>query len=201
MNGTSYLAAFSSTTSNHSINNVRIEGNPSASSGTRAGWSTGANAILRADKLVCIGHVGNGVNQTGAGTGAMVDICNSVMYGNDGDGILTNGLSIHGARFRDSISVGNGGYGVNQTNTVPVDVGGSRLRDNTSGNVNGPNFGYYTETGAGSDTDEFVNVSGAVSTWDLRIKNTSSLWGKGYGTGDEPASGGGGGTVAYTFYG
>lgn len=191
MNGTSYNAALTGAASNHMLNNVRIEGNPSASGGNRHGWTTGANSILRADKLVCIGHVGIGVNQSGAGTGAMVDLCNSVFYGNGSDGVLTNGLNTNGSRLRDSICVGNGGYGLNNTSTINADIGGSRLRNNTSGNTNGPTLGYYTEEGAGSDSDEFVNVSGAVSTWDLRIKNTSSLWGKGYGAGDQPASGGG----------
>lgn len=190
MNGASYNAAFTGAGSPHMLNNIRIEGNPSASAGNRHGFTISSNANIRGDKLVVIGHVGNGINQASVATGATIDLCNCVFYGNTGDGVYTAGLDVDGGRFRDSISVGNGGYGVNNASTIPTDIGGSRLRDNTSGNTTGPNFGRYTETGAGSDSDEFVNVSGAVSTWDLRIKNTSTLWGKGYGAGDQPASGG-----------
>ena len=82
---------------------------------------------------------------------------------------------------------GNTGWGANISSTGKVVVQNSRFRNNTAGNITG--IGNWPETQdnittSGSDSDEYVDAA----SYDFRIKSTSSLWGKGYGAGDQPAS-------------
>ena len=87
--------------------------------------------------------------------------------------------------------------GMSSTNGVNAIVANNRLRNNTtnfSGLGNYPT-NYGNMTSSGTDSDEFVNVAGG----DYRIKNTSDLWGKGYGVADEPAAGGAGTTIVRRF--
>jgi hypothetical protein len=94
----------------------------------------------------------------------------------------------------DSVIINGTALGVDGQSTARIIVSNCRLRDNTSGNFSGMG-NYPTDfdviTSSGTDSDEFVNTAAG----DYRIKTTSSLWGKGLGPGDEPASGGGGGLV------
>jgi len=89
-------------------------------------------------------------------------------------------------RIIGNVLVNGGAYGLNAQSAARVYVFNNRLRDNTSGSFNGTlnhdvSQNYTTDT---DDTDDFVDFSGG----DFRIKNTATIWGKGYGVSDEPAA-------------
>ena len=73
---------------------------------------------------------------------------------------------------------------------------GNRLRDNgAGGTVNFSGLDDYPDTINNYTTDsaDAVEYVSTGANGDFRIKNTASLvWGKGFGAGDQPASGGGG---------
>jgi hypothetical protein len=77
----------------------------------------------------------------------------------------------------------------------------NRLRDNgTSGNWTAlagnnltnenDNINYTTDS---DDASELVNVAGG----DYRIKNTATIWGKGFGVSEEPPASSAGGSFAF----
>jgi hypothetical protein len=176
--------------------NVRVSGNPSATSGSRRGATFSGGSIHRAERLTIFGNIGAGIINTGT---QHLYIASSVSY-NNGNGVEITATSQNGnpTEVKQCVVVG-GTYGVllASGNTAVV-VSDSRLRDNTSGNISGSgNFptDFNNDTSAtgadqaARDDAEFVDAAGG----DFRIKNTSELWGKGYGAGDQPAAGGGGG--------
>lgn len=178
------------------IDNVRIEGNSSASSGDRHGFvfngttNTSPGVFQR---IVSINNPGAGFHDAGSNAANTCHLRNCLFDGNTGNGVTfastaspTSTRTIYGL-----VATNNGGYGIDAGASLTV-IQRSRLRNNTSGNTTG--FGNYptdlrNETGAGSDSDEYVNKASG----DYRIKNTAAIWGQGYGAGDEPAAGGGGG--------
>jgi hypothetical protein len=172
--------------------NMRMEGNASASSGNRDGIENLSNATRTLIMLTVINNPGRGVADTATAVGATMELSRCVIANNGGTGVQLNATASQTgqAAVRNCMVTGNGGYGIDAQNAARVIAALNRLRNNTSGNFNG--FGNYptdldNETGTGSDSDEFVDAAGG----DFRIKNTSSLWGKGYGVSDEPAPGGG----------
>lgn len=196
MTGTAYNYGF-----NRGLNailqaNIRIEGNISATSGNRGGIYNNNNESWGLAKCVSINHVGGGFVSGSTGTAATLRAVNCIAYGNSGPGFANPSVTGTGNQTLERcIAVNNGTYGVNTTTSAPMLITGCRFRNNSTADINGTGdhpVDLYNDTSAGNDSDEFVNVSGAVSTWDLRIKNTSSKWGKGYGVADQPASGGGG---------
>jgi hypothetical protein len=172
--------------------NVRVDGSSGTSSGNRIGVTT-ASAGYQSALITVVGCVGGGMF---AATGAATRFSNfyrCTLVGNGAYGIQCNGTAsqtvnhnIVGCYFAN-----NGTYGID-ANGSRTNALGNRLRDNTSGPFNGFD-NYPTDSNYTTDSDdatEFVNAAAG----DYRIKNTATLvWGKGYGAGDEPAAGGGGG--------
>jgi hypothetical protein len=86
------------------------------------------------------------------------------------------------------IITGNGAYGVDSQGQAKIDLQNTRLRDNTSGNINGlenysTDLNNYT-----TDSDDATEYVSAGANGDFRIKNTAAIWGQGYGVSDQPAA-------------
>lgn len=192
-------AAIVSAQANMTAHNVRMVGNPGASGGTRHGLQTSANTSLLASHCTVIDTPGYAYANTGnAVVSAILQMLRSTAY-DCGGGFLGSATSTLTTASLHTIigclAVNNAAYGVSMTQGPVLTVGG-RFRDNTSGNFLGDGNGLQINpiTDAGTDADEFVDAAAG----DLRIKNTSSLWGLGIGPADQPAaSGGGGGTRAW----
>lgn len=196
--GSSYAAAVSMNANGHT-DNVRAEGNPSATSGDRHGFVGAGGGRFSLNRCVAVDNPGHGVALMGDNANRSLTAFRCLSYGNGGDGYHSGSTTLTGNelnRVDGCVAVGNGGYGV-VCGTPPGLVMGGRYRNNTSGVASGLGEGgvFGAETGAGIDADEFVDATGG----DFRIKNTSALWGKGIGAGDEPAASGGGsaGTRGY----
>ena len=167
--------------------NCKIIGpGPSVGSGTRAGIS----AATFYDIVNChvTGVGGHGIRLPATANSRRCSMFNNTITNCGGDGIsMENTISPVTARSDISrcIITGCGGYGINANSTIITSVNSCRLRDNTSGNINGiGNFrtDLNNNETAGSDTNEYT----APSLYDYSIKPTSYLWGKGYGAGDAP---------------
>jgi hypothetical protein len=176
--------------------NCRLEGNIEANTGFRAGgYGTTQNGSGREFvRCTSFGHPGIGFSFNQTGGINYSHIMNCVSANNEGDGYALAPAATQSqiTTLYGSIAVNNGGYGVDVRGGGNNLISGGRFRDNTSGNFNGMgnwpvDLNILT---AGTDADEFVDAAGG----DFRIKNTSDLWGRGIGAGDEPAAGGGGGS-------
>lgn len=191
--GTSYDTVASSNSGVGPAKNCRIEGNPSATTGNRRGWSTANNAAYPLERCTIIGNVGGGVVHTGTGSGSKVAVSNCVIADNEGDAVSGAGTATTLGIVSRCMITGPHTNGVNITGTGDCAVHDCRIRDYTSAAITGtldwsdpPLNGNITT--AGTDADEYVDAASG----DYRIKNTSTYWGKGYGAGDQPAGGGGG---------
>jgi hypothetical protein len=183
MTGTAYSRGISSYLS---LNNVRIVGNPAASSGIRVGVQANTNALHVVPGPLCVvGCLVGGVNNsTGANSGMGANRCTIV---NCTTGLRTDAATSGGT----STIVSNANMIANCTTGLSQNFGRyigtkTRLR-NTSNFANTsvfPSTGFLTASG--NDADEFVDAANG----DYRIKNTSIYWGRGIGAGDEPAAGG-----------
>jgi hypothetical protein len=195
--GTAYGTVLSSTTVY--VHNVRVQGNASASSGSRLGLSSIDNSFMRADGVTVVGCVGGCVSNQGAASGVFVILTRCTLVGLPGtaDVIIINGTSSsHNGVIHKCVIVNGAAWGIKNLGSGKPFILDNRFRDNTSGNVTGngsvPDLGSYTTDS--DDATEFVNTA----IGDYRIKNTASTWGKGYGAGDEPApAGGGGGSILH----
>jgi hypothetical protein len=126
-------------------------------------------------------------------TADIVLILNCTILNAAVDGIILSNTASQTRQNRivNSYIANCGGFGINRRSAFPL-LSNTRLRDNTSGNLSSA-WGNYPidagiETTDSDDATELVDTSAG----DFRIKNTSSLaWGKGFGAGDQPASGGG----------
>ena len=90
--------------------------------------------------------------------------------------------------LKGNMITGCGAYGIDGQSAARALVSDNRLRDNTSGNINGlGNYptGLNNYTTDSDDATEYVNTA----TGDYRIKYGCAIWGQGYGAGDEPAPG------------
>jgi hypothetical protein len=197
--GSSFLAAFR-LNGGTLVENCLLTG-VTGSSGIRAGVQYGgafANANSPASVIGCTirGFGGNGIGSDTSSAAQVFAVARCTIVGNGGSGIATDSdasqTSLH--TFVGNVIAGNGAYGINAQSAGRVVATGNRLRDNTSGNING--IGNYPDNlgntvSAGTDAAEFVNVAAG----DYRIKYGSSLWGNGLGAGDEPASGTSGGVI------
>jgi hypothetical protein len=173
-----------------SVVNSRIEGIVGTTSNRRGinvdGFAPSLN--LYASTILSVGGAGLRV----AGQTVTDGIANNVINGCGSHGVEIARSNTHptlGANVSNNMITNNGGWGVNQSSSVGMLASNNRLRNNTSGNFTG--MGNYptdivNETAAGTDADEFVDSAGG----DYRIKNTSSMWNKGYGVADQPAAGG-----------
>lgn len=178
---------------NTNFSNLRIVGNPSASSGSGI---TCANAtqMKTLTRCVVLNNPDIGVNGQSTQTTHGLILSQCIIANNGGSGLRGNSIAgqSNPHSIRNSIIVNNGGFGIDGQ-SANLRMSGSRLRNNSNGN--------FTSTGnskldlnmflaVGTDADEFVDIASG----DYRIKNTSTLWGLNIGAGDAPASGGGGAT-------
>lgn len=173
---------FSSTTA---VENCKAIGNPAASSGNRAGFNV-ASAISMTFSYCTASGVFSGFQYTGAVGGRFATnrcTVKSNGYGMYAPSANTSGLS---QGVHDSFIVA-ATEGVTTPIVLAQGIRNNRIRSATPLVIPASQIAYGNITTAGSDADEFVDAA----NHDLRIKNTSTYWGKGLGAGDEPASGGG----------
>lgn len=177
----SYSEAVDAATGSY-IKNVRAEGNGSAGSGNRNGVSVRASASHSG--ITSTNHNGYGIISTAANSSVIL-ISNSTIEGNGSTGIyMSTALTTGRLVLANLYIANNGAYGINLNSSANVSMTQIRLRDNTSGsitgNLNNPiTHGVYTTDS--DDATEFVDAANG----DFRIKASSSIWGKGYGAGDE----------------
>jgi hypothetical protein len=177
------------------IDNLRVEGNPSASTGSPKGlYSGGVGAELVLSRCTVFNHVGAGVAVFGSNVAYRFSVINSVIANNGGDGIVLPALDSQTSQHAVSgcMITGNGGIGINPQNDDDTGakclIMNNRLRDNTGGNIDSEGnypatFDNYTTDD--SDANEYVDAAGG----DFRIRPTSATWGKGYGVKDKKAQG------------
>lgn len=173
--------------SNGPLVNVRIKGNSSATSGERLGIGTIATGVWHNCRgPVCILDCPGGAITSAAGyilTNATIYNCGHGVSHTQASGQANTAVNkLYAARnFIANVTTG-------LSSTIPgpaAMVTHNRIRATTSYSLPGNTFYADNNTDSGSDSDEFVDAAGG----DLRIKNTSTYWGKGYGAGDEPAGG------------
>lgn len=203
MSGTAYQCGLNNDTGGNYINNLRVRGNLSASSGNRNGIEKGGTSGHDAFSRMCLfNHVGIGFSVVDTNTAMSYSISRSVIVNNTGDGI--KGASTASQTLQLVLDrcfvTGNGGYQLNFQAAGNVVLANSRLdtRGGGSGNINTSLLNYPVNldvyTTADTDANEYVD---ATSTFDFRIKNSASnVWGKGYGVSDQAAAAGGGGLVS-----
>jgi hypothetical protein len=192
MSGTSYDSGLYLNSNQHA-SNCRVEGNASATTGSRYGinYSLAVGTSATARGCTSINNPGAGAVITAAQVNQLIGFNRGVLA-NNGTGFL--GLNTAG-QFRimpvaGCMVTGNTtGVDAQQSN---LQVTGSRLR-NTTNFANTGNFptDFGNDVSAGSDAAEYVNAAGG----DYRIRSDSVLWGKGFGVSDQPASGGAAGPL------
>jgi hypothetical protein len=171
---------------NGSLTNVRLKGNPSATSGERAGIGTIATGLWHNCRgPVCI------IDCVGGGVLAAVGyvISNTTIY-NCGTAVsqtTTTGQATNGTLKLNATRnfIANCTTGFSASGPAAF-VANNRIRATTALSVPANSHTFNNETASGSDSDEFVDSANG----DFRIKKTSVYWGNGYGAGDEPSSGG-----------
>jgi hypothetical protein len=180
--GTSFSAVATAPLSN----NIRVIGNPAATSGPRVGLSgaTPSGPIFVSGCQVGIRPAATGTSAANTSLFAYrltaVD-CNIAIELPTASSGGTACLTVFGCMIANCTT------GVTQP-FGRYELANTRLRNTT--NVSPANSLPLNEIfdTSGSDADEFVDAANG----DYRIKNTSIYWGRGIGAGDEPAAGGGG---------
>jgi hypothetical protein len=176
----------------HNCRVLGVAGTSGARDGLRYSGTFGsADTSTGFSRCTVVGHGGSGVATSGP-TGARYVVDRCVIAGNGANGVVTDtdASQTEPIVVLNSMITGNGTFGINGQSQSHVVAAMNRLRNNTSGNFDGlrnypTDFG--NETAAGTDADEYVDSAGG----DYRIKNTSSMWSKGYGVSDQPPTGGG----------
>jgi hypothetical protein len=190
MTGSSYFSALSAgTVTPHNCLLIGVTG----SSGNRYGLTASAGDIDSSYTHITVrGFGGAGVVGLGTTSTRRFRLWKCTIVNNGGDGVLLPSTASASGIYivEDSQITGNGGYGINPQGAAPVFVSKTRLRDNTSGNLNSL-LNYPTDlenyTTDSDDTSEYVNAAGG----DFRIKVGSPTHGKGFGVSDQSPSGGG----------
>lgn len=169
-----------------SITNTKITG-VAGSSGNRHGieFSNGAGYVI---SRVCIsGFGGDGIGTSSIGATSFFVIRQSVIANVGGTGIKlaatasqTVAYSIDGC-----IITGCSAYGIDAQSAARLVLTRTRLRDNSSGNINGMlnwlvDMDVYTTDS--DDATEYVNAAAN----DFRIKPGSAIYGNGYGVSEQP---------------
>lgn len=189
--GGSYAQIASAVGTSSPLANCRLEGNASASSGNRYGILDASYQYHTVSGCTIIGNVGGGIVSTSTVNSQSGVIENCTIVDNDGSGIACTATASQTSRYivGGCLIVNNGAYGID-VNASNVMLTNSRLRNNTTANISaGAVFGVGNNESAGTDANEFVDYDNG----DYRIKASSSICGKGYGAGDELATGGSGG--------
>jgi len=182
------------------FSNVRMDGSLGVTGGNRQGVVTATAGIANAEMLTIIGFAGGGFFAAAGTATRFSTLRRSSIIGCGTYGFRGNPSASQTVFHQvvDSLIVNGTALGIDGQSAARIWVSNCRLRDNTSGNLSGmgnypQNMGVFAA--AGTDVDEFVDS--AVK--DYRIKNTSTIWGKGYGPGDQPAASGG--TKSFVFGG
>lgn len=188
MSGTAYNTCLNQVTDCH---NIRCAGNASASSGNRNGVRNSSNITYSYDRITVLNHVGDGIAQTSTGTSARLILTHSTIDNCDGDGVqLDSGATSIPSQIHQCLISNSGGYGINIAGAVECSITDTRLRDNTSGNITGA--GNYPASGHGIYTTDAADTEYAdYGAGDLRVANDATVAFQGYGSGQEPAAGGG----------
>jgi len=173
------------------LNNVRIDGKAGTAGGNRYGINatTSGNVLNR---VTVIGCVGGGVVCAGGSATRFSDLYRCLIVDCGTYGIKANATASQTVyhTFVNNVIV-NCVNGIDGSSNGRLLLSNNRLRNNTTAdhtNVANANTSFDTVT-TGTNADEFVDAAAG----DYRIKLGSSIWGKGFGPGDQPASGGGGG--------
>lgn len=206
MAGTSYAQGIAAT-NGAVIDNVRVEGNPSATSGVRAGIAiAGTTANRRLSRSTVFNHAGIGILDSGANAINSFNCSNNTVANCGGTGISNNVTASQSSSIFQygNMITGCGGFGID-AGAADIFLSQSRLRNNTSGNLT--NFANYPinmdvnvsniyGSQAAADAAEYVDSTNL----DFRIKYGSPIWGFNYGVADQPNPGGGSGG-SYAFVG
>jgi len=179
--------------------NVRVIGNSSATSGNRNGYQ-GATATINILRCTYINHVGSAVASTSTSTAFQANIDSCTIHG-CGTGIKhpATASQTGSSRIQNCYIAGSTTAGIDLQSANNCIIAYNRLRDNgTSGNFTGTGNWPTTENALNYTTDsddasELVNVAGG----DYRIKNTATIWGKGFGVSEEPPASSAGGSFAF----
>lgn len=194
MSGSSYAQAIT-TSGSGEFSNVRLQG-VAGSSGNRDGVSKGGTTANETfDRLCIFGFGGKGFVSADTNVGQVYSLRRCVIANNAGDGIEGNSAAsqTQNVLLSGLMVTGNGGYGLDFQATGNIILQNSRLRDNTSNNINTSLLNYpIDQDNYTTDSDDATEYVDASSTFDFRIKNTAAIWGKGYGVSDQPAPSGGG---------
>lgn len=163
--------------------NCRLEG-VTGSSGNRSGFTTTGNTGVHT-RLTIVGVGGDGYVYTSTSTAAVHRLFGVTIANVGGTGF--KGANTAGQTgiyaLHNAIITGCGGYGIDMQGEANCMITNVRLRDNTSGNINGTDnwpVDVSVYTADDSDANEYVDAANG----DFRIKSTSALWGKGYGVAD-----------------
>lgn len=191
MSGASFSAAIDTGAQVFAVSNVRIDGTAGTTSGNRIGINNTSAGMPNVEAITITGCAGGGML---AATGSAVrysTIRKSMFVDNGTYGFRGNATASQTMWHQviDSVFVNNV-IGIDGQSQARILISNCRLRNNSTSNFDG--LGNYpsdfgNDVTAGTNADEFVNAAAG----DYRIKNTSSLWGRNLGPGDEPASGGG----------
>ena len=187
---------WSNLTTSINISNCRLEGNPSAVSGTRYGISANTSGMFRPYSRNCIvncpGHaILNSRSLIDGAIGASeftIVNCATIVGQAAISGInfpSTGTNTQYNIVQAQNCFIANCGIGVQGAN-VAAKIQGCRLRCTTNYSVGGNSIIAGNYEASGSDADEFVDAANG----DYRIKKTSIYWGKGIGAGDEMTAGG-----------
>ncbi len=185
LTGTSYAQASTAVV----MDNCRLPGNLSASSGNRYGWSSNTAAPILS-RCTIFDHVGGGVISTASSTSFQLILISSMILNNTGPGVLLPSTAAQTVfcRLIDNYIANNGTYGIDAQSGARVAAMWNRLRDNTTSDFNG--FGNYLTTqtndvSAGDDT-EFVDFAND----NFQISSSSAVANMGFGVSQQCASGG-----------
>lgn len=186
MTGSAYRAAIMFGTQPYGVHNVKLTG-VTGSSGNRHGieWTGGTTGYSL--HQVCIsGFGGDGIGTSASSTGSMHQLKNSVIANNAGNGVkLPSTASQTASYLIDGCMItGNGAYGIDAQSAARVYLTKTRLRDNTSGNLNG--FGSWPTdidvyTTDSDDGTEYV----AAGSNNFQVKSGATIHGSGYGVSEQ----------------
>lgn len=187
MSGTAYSCCAQQATEGQ---NIRLVGNASASSGNRNGLRLSSNTVYVYDQITVCDHAADGIAQTSTGTSVRLVLTRSTVVTCGGDGMQFDTANVTTPQaVSQCLFANNGGWGINNASTAEVYISDCRFRDNTSGSITGEGnymasgFGIYTTDAA--DT-EFVDYAGK----DFRVASAATIAGRGFGAGQQSASGG-----------
>jgi hypothetical protein len=188
--GTSYtfIAQATGGASAQVFRNCRFIGNASASGGNRDGVVLNTNAQMAFGRgCTILGAVRYGVwVSASASVSPGARIINCTIY-NCGTAVFANtDAATASHNIVDKCFIANCTTGIDANVTAAI-VRSNRIRVSGTA-IDIPDNGYQSDndTSAGSDSAEFVDAANG----DLRIKSTSTFWGKGLGAADEAATGG-----------